>query len=65
MQHVQCAMGMPVTAWKHVHFTVEWVGRSTRSPQYNGGGGGVSSLLYATPPPSAPPYVWPAAIDPW
>ena len=24
-----CAMVLPSTAWKHTHFTVEWVGRST------------------------------------
>ena len=29
-----CAMVTPFTAWKHMHFTVEQVGRSTKSPQY-------------------------------
>ena len=29
-----CAMAMPFASWKHVHFTVERVGRSTKSPQY-------------------------------
>ena len=29
-----CAMAIPFTAWKHMQFTVEQVGRSTKSPQY-------------------------------
>ena len=29
-----CAMVIPFTAWKHVHFAVKYVGRSTEQPQY-------------------------------
>ena len=28
------ARAMPITAWKHMHFTGEQVGRSTKSPRY-------------------------------
>ena len=31
---VVCAMVIPFTAWKDMHFTVEWVGGSTKPPQY-------------------------------
>ena len=32
-RHAVCAMAIPVTAWKHMHFTIEYVGTSTKSPQ--------------------------------
>ena len=56
-----CAMAMPLTAWKHMHFTVEQVGGSTKSPQYTHR----ARTAYSTPSRGrATPRVWTPTYPP-